>query len=78
MHNATGKPISEVADRGNIVAQCHVYGHAGIDKTSNIVQNHYWWWGLKFQVKEHVRSCDPRKTGLTKCKMGLLAWHLQT
>ena len=66
VHKASGKPIPEVADRKGIVAQCHSYGHFGIDKSSNIVQNHYWWWGLKDQFKEHVKSCDPCKLGLAK------------
>ena len=65
-HKASGKPVPEVADRQQVVAQSHSYGHFGIDKTTNIVQNHYWWWGLKDQVKEHVKQCDPCKMGLAK------------
>jgi len=66
IHKASGKPIPKVAiaDRKEIVAQCHSYGHYGIETTSNIVQNHYWWWGLKDQVKEYVKSCEPCQVGL--------------
>ena len=66
IHKGTAKPIPAMADRASIVAKAHSYGHFGIDKTTNIVQNHYWWWGLKDQVKEHVKSCAPCKLGLAK------------
>ena len=65
-HKASGKPIPEVSARKEIVAQCHSYGHYGIEKTTNIVQNHYWWWGMKDQVKEHVKGCEPCRIGLAK------------
>ncbi len=67
-HVASGKPVPEIVDRKGIVAHSHSYGHFGIDKTSNIVQNHYWWWGLKDQVREHVKTCD-------LCKMGLAMFN---
>ena len=50
------KPTPDLADRKAIVAQCHSYGHYGIEKTTSIVQNHYWWWGMKDQVKECLRA----------------------
>ena len=65
-HKASGKPIPRLADRPDIIAQSHSYGHYGIEKTTNIVQNHYWWWGMKDQVKEHLKTCDPCKMGLAK------------
>ena len=65
-HKASAKPIPATADRAKIIAKAHSYGHYGIDKTTNIVQNHYWWWGLKDQTKEYVKTCDPCKLGSAK------------
>ena len=66
IHKASGKPVREIDARKGIIEQSQSCGHFGIEKTTNIVQNNYWWWGLKDQVKEHVKSCAPCKLGLAK------------
>lgn len=65
-HRVADKPVPDMDDRPDIIATAHSYGHYGIDKTTNIVQNHWWWWGLKEHVKQHVKSCAPCKLGLAK------------
>ena len=66
VHKASGKPVPNIEDRKEIVALCHSYGHFGIEKTTNIVQNNYWWRGMKDQVKECLKVCEPCKLGLAK------------
>ena len=66
LHKASGKPVPKIEDRKDIVALCHSYRHFGIEKTTNIVQNNYWWRGMKDQVKECSKACEPCKLGLAK------------
>ena len=63
MHKASGKPIPDIVDRPHIIAQHHSYGHFGIDRTPQMVQEQAWWWGLKDQVKDNVKACEPCKIG---------------
>ncbi len=66
IHHYSDKPVPDIEDRPEIIAKAHSYGHYGIDKTTNSVQNHYWWWGLKDQTREYVKSGAPCKLGSSK------------
>ena len=69
-HNGLGKPIPKLADRPDIIAQSHSYGHYSIEmklrRPPTLHKNTTGWWGLKDQVKENLKACDFCKMGLAK------------
>ena len=46
LHQKTGKPIPEVNKRARIIQNLHQLGHFGVTKTTHMVQQRHWWWGL--------------------------------
>ena len=36
VHQASGKPVHKVVDRENNIAQCHRYGHVGVEKPATL------------------------------------------
>lgn len=65
-HRFSDKPVLAIEDRPHTFSKACSHGRYDSDATPSIVQNHYWWWGLKDQTKDHVRSCATCKIGLAK------------
>ena len=44
-----------------LITQAHhdppVYGHPGINHTIQLVSRHYWWPGMRQEIKEYVQGC---------------------
>ena len=57
VHQKTGKPIPEVNKRARIIQNLHKLGHFGGTKTTHMVQQRYWWWGLTDVVQQEVKNC---------------------
>ena len=51
---------SIVEDKRNIIKSCHdlpVYGHPGINKTTQLVERNYWWPRMKLDITDYVKGC---------------------
>ena len=44
-----------------MITQAHhdppVYGHPGINRTIQLVSRHYWWPGMRQEIREYVQGC---------------------
>ena len=58
MHAQTDKATPEREVREDVIAKCHSMGHFGVTRIACLVRTNFWWWGLKDQVKKHLKECN--------------------
>jgi hypothetical protein len=51
------REVPSVAERSEIVEALHNFGHFGVQRTANLVQERYYWAGIFSEVTKHVEGC---------------------
>ena len=56
-HKQSNRPVPTIAERPGIIQDIHEVGHFGVARTAWMVQRGFWWYGLRDEVKAHVKEC---------------------
>ena len=49
--------VPDIADREGIIRSLHAFGHFGVQRTANLVQERYFWTGIFGEVTKYVENC---------------------
>ena len=52
------RTVPPIHKREDVIRRVHDYlGHMGINRTINLINKRYWWWGMTQHVREFVSNC---------------------